>query len=343
MAQFDITPVGFVVKGERLRGDLYRPAGVDRPPVIVMAHGFAGERRFRLPAFAERFAAQGMAVLLFDYRGFGDSEGQPRGLVDAGRHLEDYAAAVAFARELDEVDGARLALWGTSFSGGHALVTAARMEGIAAVVAQVPHVDGLASAALYPPSLLPRATWLASRDMAAAALGREPVRLPIVAREGVRALAGDDCYDGYLRLIPPGGDWRNEVPARIMISIMAYRPTTELQRITAPVLLIAAPSDSLIPFSATRKAAARIPNCRLETIDGGHFDAYFGACFERVVRLESDFLCAQLSDGAGRFRPAAGRPRPPAWWAGRDRRPPPCRWRWRRGRSGAARRGPRCR
>ena len=58
---------------------LYRPDGAEGPvPCIVMAHGFTATREDRLPAYAERFAAAGMAVLLFDYRHFGDSTGEPR-------------------------------------------------------------------------------------------------------------------------------------------------------------------------------------------------------------------------------------------------------------------------
>jgi hypothetical protein len=49
-----IEPVEFGVAGDVLRGDLYRPEGAACPPVVVMAHGFGAERRFRLPAFAER-------------------------------------------------------------------------------------------------------------------------------------------------------------------------------------------------------------------------------------------------------------------------------------------------
>lgn len=296
MTAFQVKPVGFAVGGDQLRGDLYLPAATaaGRPPVVVMAHGFGGERRFRLPAFAEHFAQHGLAVLLFDYRGFGDSEGEPRGLVDPGRHLEDYAAAVAFARTLPGVDGNRLALWGTSFSGGHALVTAARLPGIKAVVAQVPHLDGLASAMGYPPRLLPRASWLASRDVMNALRGKPPVRMPIVARSGVRCLAGADCYDGYLSLIPPGADWLNAVPARILLTLMAYRPVTEAHRVTAPVLLIASRTDSLIPFSAAERTVARLRDCRFEVIDGDHFAPYTGATFERVVKLECDFLREKL-------------------------------------------------
>ncbi|HET8730234.1 MAG TPA: alpha/beta fold hydrolase [Moraxellaceae bacterium] len=296
MTAIQIKPVGFEVGGDRVRGDLYLPAHTERkPPVVVMAHGFGGERRFRLPAFAEYFAYNGLAVLLFDYRGFGDSEGEPRGLVDPERHLEDYAAAVAFARTLPEVDGERLALWGTSFSGGHSLVTAARLPGIKAVVAQVPHLDGLASAMGYPPRLLPRATWLAARDIVANLRDKAPVRMPIIARSGPCCLAGDDCYDGYLTLIPPGADWLNAVPARILFTIMAYRPVTEADKVRAPVLLIASRTDSLIPYRVSEKTASLLHDCRFEVIDGGHFAPYTGPTFERVVKMECDFLKDKLS------------------------------------------------
>ena len=65
----------FSSNSEHCAADLYLPDGVAKPPVMVMAHGFAGERGFKLPAFAENFCQQGVAVLLFDYRCFGDSEG----------------------------------------------------------------------------------------------------------------------------------------------------------------------------------------------------------------------------------------------------------------------------
>ena len=110
-----------------------------------MAHGFAGQKDFGLQPYAEHFAAKGMAVFLFDYRNFGGSEGEPRNLVNPWRHLADWKAALSHVRTLNSVDGSRIALWGTSFSGGHVMVTAARQVGIKAVVAQVPFVDGMAT------------------------------------------------------------------------------------------------------------------------------------------------------------------------------------------------------
>src|ERR1700728_3653220 len=77
---------------------LYPAAGgADPAPIIVMAHGLSGTRRDRLGPFAEGFAGGGIAALVLDYRGFGDSAGEPD-LFDPGRQLDDWRAAIAFAR-----------------------------------------------------------------------------------------------------------------------------------------------------------------------------------------------------------------------------------------------------
>src|SRR5437667_7663039 len=88
-------------------------------PIIVMAHGLSGTRRDRLGAFAERFAAAGIAALVFDHRGFGDSEGE-QDFFDPRRQLEDWRAAIAFARSLPGIDANRVATFGSSMGGGNA-------------------------------------------------------------------------------------------------------------------------------------------------------------------------------------------------------------------------------
>lgn len=98
------------------------------------------QKDFGLAAYGERFAAAGLASFIFDYRTFGGSEGEPRHWVSPNRHLADWRSAVDFVTSQlgDKVDGSKLLLWGTSFGGGHALTTAARLGGnVTAVVAQV--------------------------------------------------------------------------------------------------------------------------------------------------------------------------------------------------------------
>lgn len=83
-----------------------------------MAHGLGATRTMRLAAFARRFVEAGYAALVFDYRHFGDSGGEPRQLLDIGRQLDDWQAAVRFARTLDDIDPTKVILWGSSFGGG---------------------------------------------------------------------------------------------------------------------------------------------------------------------------------------------------------------------------------
>ena len=64
----------------------------------MAAHGIAGQKDMGLEPFAELFASKGMAVLLFDYRNFGGSEGEPRNWVSPKRHLQDWDAALDYVR-----------------------------------------------------------------------------------------------------------------------------------------------------------------------------------------------------------------------------------------------------
>jgi dienelactone hydrolase len=114
----DRRDVTFDSGGERCAAWLYTPDTPGPHPIVVMAHGFGAVRAARLWAFAERFAAAGLAALVFDYRYFGDSGGEPRQLLDVSRQLDDWRAAIAFARSLDGVDPERVAAWGSSFGGG---------------------------------------------------------------------------------------------------------------------------------------------------------------------------------------------------------------------------------
>ena len=95
--------VHFDSGGVRCAADLYWPSGHEKDvPCVVMGHGGRGTKRLGLPKYAERFAAQGVAALAFDYRRFGESEGEPRQVIDVAAQHEDYRAAVRFVRDTRE-------------------------------------------------------------------------------------------------------------------------------------------------------------------------------------------------------------------------------------------------
>ena len=147
-------------------------------PCVVVGHGFDGVREQRLDAYAERFAAAGLAVLVFDYRFIGSSEGEPRQLFDNKAQLADWRAAIECARKLEGVDPERIALWGTSTSGGHVVQLASEDARIAAVVAQVPLVDGLAQLFGTPVRQTVRLLWAGLKDRIGAALRPRPAADP---------------------------------------------------------------------------------------------------------------------------------------------------------------------
>jgi dienelactone hydrolase len=112
-----------------------------RVPAVTMGHGFGAVKEMYLEPFARRFAAAGMAALVFDYRGFGASGGEPRQRVLPLYQMEDYRNALTWLSLQPEIDVDRLGIWGTSFSGAHVIQVAAHDPRVKAVVSQVGPMD----------------------------------------------------------------------------------------------------------------------------------------------------------------------------------------------------------
>jgi len=289
------TPNRFLSNGAYCAADLYRPRGTGPFPVVVMAHGLGGTRVMRLPAFAERFVAAGYACLVFDYRHFGDSEGEPRQLLDISRQLEDWKAALSYVRGLADVDAQRIAIWGTSFGGGHVLATAAEDAGVAAVISQCPFTDGLASSLATEPLVSLKLTVLALVDRIGALFGAPPRTVPVAGRPGETALmTAPDAYDGYFNLVPPGGVIHNHAAARFALDIIRYYPGYRTPRIQAPVLFCVCDPDTVAPSKRTLHHASRAPLGEIKRYPYGHFDIYVKEPFEHVVRDQLDFLQRHL-------------------------------------------------
>ena len=278
---------------------LYRPEGVQSPPIVVMGHGFAATRELRLDAYAERFAHAGLAVLAFDYRGWGDSAGEPRRVLDIGMQHQDWRAAVAHARTLPDVDTERVVAWGSSFGGGHVLHLAAEDHDLAAVIAQVPHVSGPASAFSASPRQTLRLAVAALRDQVGAMFGRPPYRVAAVGKPGTLAMmTSPDAYPVAERLAGENIEKflrENEVAARIALRLPFYSPGRRGSRITAPTLVQVAKHDVVTPVHVAVKAAKRSPGAEIHTYDCSHFEPYLEPHFDTVVSDQLAFLKRTLA------------------------------------------------
>jgi uncharacterized protein len=261
-----------------------------------MAHGFGAVREASLDPYARRFADAGLAVLVFDYRYFGHSDGEPRQLLDIGSQLEDWRAAVAYARGLEAVDPERIALWGTSFSGGHVIQTAARDSGIGAVVAQVPFLDGIKTVTTNTVESLARLTAAGVKDELSRLRGRDPHYVPLVGEPGeLAAMTTPDAKPGYLALLGSDTPWENKVCARIFLRIATYRPISSIKQIRCPLLICACDQDLITPPGSAYKAADLAEDAQLERYPGGHFDIYFGEVFENAAASQTEFFTQHLA------------------------------------------------
>lgn len=266
---------------------LYPSLSESRPaPIVVMAHGLSGTRRDGLGSFAERFAAAGIEALVFDHRGFGDSGGQPD-LFHPARQLEDWRAAIAFARSLPGIDGGRVATFGSSMGGGNALAAAAQDRQVAAAVSQVPFLDMWRQAHRSSP----RVTF---RILLAAALDQH---LPAVGQPHEPALINAPGSEvGWRHVVAIGEDsrWRNRVSARWLLGL-PYRPARHAAGLHCPWLLCVGEADRVAKPGPAIAAARRAPLGELRTYPGvDHFDIYDGPEHAKVVADEVAFLRRHL-------------------------------------------------
>jgi pimeloyl-ACP methyl ester carboxylesterase len=202
---------------------------------------------------------------------------------------------VSFARDHEAVDPHRVILWGTSFSGGHAIHIGAEDREVAAVIAQCPFTDGLASTKATHPMAAFRVTALGFRDTMAALLQRDPVTVPLVGEGGEAALmTAPDVLAGYRALIPDELEFREDVAARIGLRIPLYRPGRKARRLRCPALFCVCEKDSVAPANATLRHVRKAPKGTVEIFPMGHFDIYQGEAFERAVELQIGFLLAEV-------------------------------------------------
>jgi len=301
---FERTRLVFDSGGVACAAYLFRPehTTAGSVPCVVAAHGASGTAANLFP-IAERFAAAGMAALVFDYRYFGESGGLPRQLMHTERQREDWQAAVRLARSCTGIDPERIALWGTSFSGGHVIAVAADDSRIAAVVAQVPMIDawrggpsvkrpirevlGLFAAAIL--------------DALRSRLGRLPYLLPMYGRPGQAAQFTDPnlqpFFDALQRDSPT---WRNAFTPRLLLAAPRYREGTA-ERLHMPLLMCIADRDVNASPRFAEYVARRARHAQVKHYPVGHFDVYREmnpVVFETVIADQSAFLRTHLLPAA---------------------------------------------
>ena len=274
----------------------YTPgSGVGKYPTIVMAHGFSAVKEMYLDKFAEHFAENGLASLVFDNRNFGASDGKVRQEIDPWQQVRDYRDAITFAETLPQTDTARIGVWGSSYSGAHVIVVGALDRRVKCVSAQVPLISGHANA-----RRLIRADFIdgfhraLEADRRARYRGEAPAMVPVVAENPLdaSALPTPDSWTWFTethKLRAPS--WKNEVTLRSVEMFMEYEPGAYLPHVSpTPLQIVVAVGDVLtVADQAIAGYERALHPKRLVCLKGGHFDAYIAGFAEASSAASSWF------------------------------------------------------
>jgi fermentation-respiration switch protein FrsA (DUF1100 family) len=298
----DVEFAGF--GGTTLRGWLYVPETALPAPAVVMAHGFSAVKEMTMDRFAEVFCEAGLTVLAYDHRNLGASDGEPRQEINPWAQARDYRCAIGWLAARAEADAGRIGIWGSSFSGGEAIVVGACDERVRAVVANVPFaalpgVDYRDTASRFEAL---RAALLDESGAGPADAGPPPTEpLAVVNEAGCGLpvfLPQPESEKWFLEQgRAAGSTWRNQVTLRNAFGTEpAFDPGACIDRISPrPLLAVVATRDNLAETELTLAAfeRAREPK-QLEMINGDHFDVYREEGFLQASRVSRDFLLEKL-------------------------------------------------
>lgn len=275
------TYVEFYSEGCRMAADLYLPdpaAQAQRLPAVILCHGFSGIRTILLPPYAEELARAGFAALLFDYRGFGDSEGERGRLVPAEQRV-DIRNAITFMQSREEVDPQRIGLWGTSFGGANAICTAAVDRRVKCLSVQITFGSGerMVGAGMNDEE---KQKLLATIDKAwqRAVVRNKPVML---AMEQI--LTDEDSKAFYAKTVAEYPEFRTKLPLTTIRESLEYCPEESLDRVNVPSMFIGATDDIVCPVAEMHAlhAKAHDPKDLLIIKGARHYDVYEGEFFKQ--------------------------------------------------------------
>ncbi len=289
--------VTFKVNGLELSGWLYLPENSGKPvPCVILNTGFCGTKDFLLERYALRFVEAGFAALSFDYRHFGDSQGDPRQIYSVSKQLEDNNAAITFIRNRSEIDPEKIFVWGTSSSGNFGIFLAAEDKRIAGVIGQTPSLDHQAEGKMIVKregmGWFLKLIFHAQKDKFRSRFGLSSHKFPAVGEPDTTAmLIAPGFFEGYRKIAKGSKTFENEVCARIMLAFDEPNLFKSAKDVSCPVLFYLCEGDNLaLPDS--HKKIEKILGKKVKFIQYpiGHFDIYFGEYFEQAIAAQISFI-----------------------------------------------------
>ena len=298
------TFIAFDSGGVTLRGYLLTSAdATPHLPTVIMAHGTSATIKMVAIEYARAFAKAGLAVLIYDHRNFGASDGEPRQEINPWVQCREYVDALTFACTRREVDPERVGLWGDSYTGGQVVVVSACDARPKVIVAQCP-VFGASVPPIAPSAenlALIKATLQTGEVSATPETTTGP--LPVVSPDQLGSpslLAPIQAFHWFINYGGrPGSGWLNRVTRVIPLTPVPYSPYLCAPFVQAKVLLMVSPEDEMVHanYQVARRAFDLMPGVKSwYDIADGHFGLLYHPSprFDEAVSVQAQFLSEQL-------------------------------------------------
>jgi dienelactone hydrolase len=299
---FQKSKISFISQGITCRGHLYYPEiNSGKLPCVVMANGYSGTMDWILPSFAEAFACNGMAVLIFDYRYLGDSDGVPRQLIDPDEQLADLKNAVSFVRHHNLIEKKKIALWGTSLGGSYVITLASQDPDIAAVIGNMPAIDAVKGGNINVKAKKAGVSKLRSitatlqllgaavLDAIKGTLGLEPFYIKVYGKPGRAFFTDPELAPRFDFLEQNSSTWQNRTTPRFLFKAPRYRNGT-FEKIRTPIQLTLATNDVELSIDFIKDKAKQAQSVEVKEYPYGHFDLYHGEISQQVIKDQVAFL-----------------------------------------------------
>ena len=253
-------------------------------PVIILCHGFCGIQDILLPAFAEAFTQAGFATVTFDYRGFGDSEGE-RGRLVPAMQIDDILSVIGWVKEHPRLDSPHIGLWGPSFGGCHVFGVAVRAPEVKCIVSQLAFADG--------EELVTGKMSVAEKEAFLATLDKMAVKQRNTGKEMfvniTRVLSDEESKAFFEENKAQYPKMDIKIPFLTVRETLQYKPARNASLVTCPSLVVIAGNDTVNPPEQGKALfdAVGAKNKQLFEVPGArHYDMYTGEHFRHVTDLQ---------------------------------------------------------
>jgi fermentation-respiration switch protein FrsA (DUF1100 family) len=282
--------VEYYSEGSCIKGVLYLPDDIEergKVPAIILCHGFAGVKELLLPAYAEVFSANGFAALTFDYRGFGESEGE-EGKLSPCLQISDIRNTITFVQSLAEVDAERIGLWGTSFGGANAVIAAALDKRVKCLAVQLTFEDG--------ERVITGNLTTEEKDKLLATMMK--VWTKAVTRNQVmklpvnKVLTDEQSIEFFNKAIEQFPHLNVKIPFFTIKETIDHKPGQYVKWVQVPILIVAAENDKVNPKEESEilYQNANEPK-ELMIVEGAtHYEVYEGKWFEQVSKRQIEWF-----------------------------------------------------